>query len=194
MRDPKRLIILASGSGSNAEAIMQYFQQSEDVIIGHVITNKKNAGVLARAAKFGINADHVPPKEIDDFLLSLHKANRVDAIILAGFLRKISQRLLMVFPHHILNIHPSLLPKFGGKGMYGKHVHQAVKDAQETQTGITIHVVNAEYDKGKILHQATLAISSSDDSESIGSKVLKLEHFHYPRVISQWLSGLKPPV
>ncbi len=190
----KNIVILASGGGSNAESIIQYFAHDPEVRVSHIFTNKSSAGVLARAERHQIPSTVVKNSDLADTISALHQQSPITAIILAGYLRKIADTLVQGFPDRIINIHPALLPKYGGKGMYGIHVHTAVKAAQETESGMTIHLVNEEYDKGRVLMQGRVALDPTDTVEDIASKVLKLEHYHYPRTIHQWLSGLNPPV
>lgn len=190
----KHIIILASGGGSNAKCIIDYLHGSSRHIISAVFSNKQSAGVLDKAQKAGIEAIYQKGSELPQAVLDYADHHQVDAVVLAGYLRLIPPSLIQRFPNRIVNIHPSLLPKFGGKGMYGHHVHQAVFDAKEQESGMTIHVVNAEYDKGEILSQAKIDITDCQTPEEIGSRVLSLEHFHYPRVVKTWLDGLNPPV
>ncbi|HTH58508.1 MAG TPA: phosphoribosylglycinamide formyltransferase [Cyclobacteriaceae bacterium] len=185
-----RLAIFASGSGSNAESIMRYFQNHATVEVGAVASNKTDAFVLVRAKKF-----NVPTKVFDknqfrgsDDVLKWLEQHKITHIVLAGFLLLIPDKLIAAFPGKIINIHPSLLPKFGGKGMYGMNVHEAVAAAGEIESGLTIHLVNAHYDEGKILAQFTCPITPTDSARDIAEKVLKLEHEHYPKEIEKWAS------
>ncbi|MEP0711847.1 phosphoribosylglycinamide formyltransferase [Algoriphagus sp.] len=180
----KRLAILASGSGSNADKIMAHFQQSEKAKIALVASNKADAFVLERAKKFEVPTYTFSRKDMEaGVLLEKLKAENIDWVILAGFLLKIPVALTRAFPDRMVNIHPALLPKYGGKGMYGSHVHEAVKAAGETETGITIHLVNENYDEGKIVFQASTPLTSEDTPDSIAEKVHALEHKHFPEVI-----------
>lgn len=181
----KRLAILASGSGSNAEKIMEYFQNSPKAEIALIATNKTDAFVLERAKKFEVPSLTFSKKELEEgtLLEKLHAKN-IDWVILAGFLLKIPAELTRAFPDRIVNIHPALLPKYGGKGMYGAHVHEAVKAAGDRETGITIHLVNENYDEGKIIFQAATSIEDSDSPEDIAGKVHALEHRYFPEVIA----------
>lgn len=184
----KRLAILASGSGSNAEKIMEYFQNSEKGEVSLVASNKTDAFVLERAKKFKVPTFTFSKKELEGgVLLEKLKSEKIDWIILAGFLLKIPAELIRAFPDQMVNIHPALLPKYGGKGMYGAHVHQAVKDAGDAETGITIHLVNENYDEGKIIFQAATSVEKSDSPEDIASKVHALEHRYFPEVIESLL-------
>lgn len=190
----KHIVILASGGGSNAESIIQHFTHVPIAKVVHIFTNNASAGVLDRATKNGINSTVEKHSMMAEAIMKLNQRTPISAIVLAGYLRKISPQLIQAFPNRIVNIHPALLPNYGGKGMYGIHVHRAVKEAGEPQSGMTIHLVNEEYDKGKILMQGRVAIQKEDSAEDIAIKVLSLEHYHYPRTLTQWLSGLNPPV
>ena len=184
----KKLAILASGSGSNAEKIMEYFKDSEKANIALVASNKAGSYVLERAKKFNVPSFTFSKKELEEgFLLDKLQAEKIDWVILAGFLLKIPAELIRAFPDRMVNIHPALLPKYGGKGMYGAHVHQAVKDAGETETGITIHLVNENYDEGKIIFQAATQVRPEDSPEDIAEKVHALEHRYFPEVIESLL-------
>jgi phosphoribosylglycinamide formyltransferase-1 len=188
--EKRRLAIFASGNGSNAEAIITYFQSHPKVEVAAVLSNNSDAFVLERANKFGIPYcvfDKTQFRECDEVLKWL-KANKVSHIVLAGFLLLIPEKLINTFPDKIINIHPSLLPKFGGKGMYGIKVHEAVVATGEKETGITIHLVNAHYDEGKILAQFKCSISPGDDARATAEKVSRLEHENYPKVIENWAS------
>jgi len=180
----KRLAILASGSGSNAEKIMEYFQNSAKAQIALVASNKAEAFVIERAKKFDVPTFTFSRKELEEgVLLEKLQDEKIDWVILAGFLLKIPQELIRAFPDRMVNIHPALLPKYGGKGMYGSHVHEAVKAARDTETGITIHLVNEHYDEGKIIFQAATSLEESDSPEDIAEKVHALEHRYFPEVI-----------
>ena len=184
----KRLAILASGSGSNAEKIMAHFQHSDQAEIALVASNKPDALVLERARKFKVPTFTFSKKEMDaGLLLEKLQEEKIGWVILAGFLLKIPVELIRAFPDRMVNIHPALLPKYGGKGMYGAHVHAAVKAAGEKETGITIHLVNEHYDEGRIVFQVATPLSDSDTPESIAAKVHELEHRHFPEVIAQLL-------
>jgi phosphoribosylglycinamide formyltransferase-1 len=179
-----RLAILASGSGSNAEKIMEHFAHSSKGEIALVASNKADAGVLARAEKFGVPTFTFTRKEIDaGVLLGKLQEEQIDWVILAGFLLKVPDELIRAFPDRMVNIHPALLPNYGGKGMYGHHVHEAVKAAGDPVSGITIHLVNEHYDEGKIIFQAATAIAPEDSAETIAAKVLALEHKYFATVI-----------
>lgn len=187
----KKIAIFASGSGSNAENIAQYFETNENLNIECIYSNKADAFVLERAKKFNI------PTVVfsrDDFyrstkVLDSLKKYDVDLIVLAGFLWLIPGNLIENFT--LINIHPALLPKYGGKGMYGHHVHEAVVANKETHSGITIHYVNDRYDEGQIIFQAKCEVLPSDTADDVAAKVHQLEYDHFPRVIDQLLFGSK---
>ena len=184
----KRLAILASGSGSNAEKIMEYFKNSNKGKVSLVASNKTNAFVLERAKKFNVPTFTFTRAELEaGELLKKLREEKIDWVILAGFLLKIPAELIQAFPDRMVNIHPALLPKYGGKGMYGSHVHEAVKSAGDTETGITIHLVNEQYDQGKIIFQAATSLKEADSSEDIAKKVHALEHLYFPEVIASLL-------
>ncbi|MEQ8924178.1 MAG: phosphoribosylglycinamide formyltransferase [Fulvivirga sp.] len=180
-----KLAIFASGSGSNAQNIVEYFSESNDIEVSLILSNNSKAYVLERAQKLDI------PTAIfsrDSFykseeILKVLANDKIDFIILAGFMWLVPKYLVEAYPNRILNIHPALLPKFGGKGMYGDHVHKAVKEAGEVESGITIHYVNEKYDEGNIVFQATCELTTSDTPETIAEKVHALEYKHYPEVI-----------
>ncbi len=181
-------MILASGSGSNAEQIMKHFQQSKVGKIALIGTNNPKAGVIQRAARFDVPVIVFSKSEMaDGQLTQLAKKHDIDLIVLAGFLLKIPEDLIHAYPQQIVNIHPALLPKYGGKGMYGHHVHEAVKAASESESGITIHLVNEHFDEGKILFQAAVQLEPTDSPEMIAQKVLELEHKYFPKIIEDLL-------
>jgi len=184
---PIRIALFASGSGSNAENIVHYFSQNPGFVFPVILSNKSDAFIHARAKKL-----HIPSFTFsrDDFsdgekILSFLKEYNVDCIVLAGFLLKIPQTLILAYTNKIINIHPALLPKHGGKGMYGMRVHEAVAEAAETESGITIHYVNSNYDEGNIIFQATCQVLPSDSPDMIAEKVHKLEYEHFPKVIEE---------
>ena len=185
-----KLCIFASGRGSNAEKIIEYFGTSSQITIDLIVTNKKTAKVLDLALQHQISQYVIGGKETflnTDGLLSTLRDKGITHIILAGFLWLIPKYLIEAFPDKIINIHPALLPKYGGIGMYGMNVHKAVKENKETESGITIHLVNEKYDEGKQLRQASCAIAPTDSADQIAQKVLALEHHHYPRAIEEYL-------
>ena len=180
----KRIAIFASGSGSNAENIIKYFNAKKTAIVTKVYCNKKDAGIFDRCKKLQKDCVLFTKKDLfssDELLNELTNEN--DYIILAGFLLKIPSKLIEAFPDKIINIHPALLPKYGGKGMYGMNVHNAVKENKEAETGITIHFVNENYDEGAIIFQAKTQLKTSDSPEDIAQKIHKLEYANFPKVI-----------
>jgi phosphoribosylglycinamide formyltransferase-1 len=184
-----RLIIFASGSGTNAENIIRYFNKSEKCKISYVLTNNSRAGVIDRATSLGINSRVFTRKEFyetNDIIEFLKE--EADFIILAGFLWKVPQNVLDNFPNRIINIHPALLPKFGGKGMYGMHIHHAVVDNKESETGITIHYVNENYDEGSIIFQKKVPLTNMDTPENVAEKIHVLEQENFPKIIEEILS------
>ena len=192
-----RIAIFASGSGSNAETITRYFAGQSTIQIVLILTTNPQAGVIDRARRgFGCG-QHVPVVVFDrpafretTRIVDLLMAQKIDLIVLAGFMWLVPASLVQAFPGRILNIHPALLPKFGGKGMFGGHVHEAVVAARETESGITIHFVNEHYDEGQIIFQATCPVSPTDTPDDVAAKVHALEYAHYPRVVSEILLTL----
>lgn len=184
----KKIAILASGNGSNAEEIIKHFQHSSKGKVVLVGSNKSDAFVLERAKKFEVPTFTFNRKQLEegDAVKKLEETE-VDFVVLAGFLLKIPLNLIHAYPDKIVNIHPALLPKYGGKGMYGMKVHEAVKAAKDVETGITIHLVNENYDEGKIIFQAGVAVSPEDNPEAIANKVHQLEHKYFPNVIESLL-------
>jgi phosphoribosylglycinamide formyltransferase 1 len=184
----KKIAILASGSGSNAEEIMKYFQHSKKGRVVLVGSNKKEAFVLERARKFGVPAFTFNRTELESGVLTKKlREEGIEYIVLAGFLLKIPNQLIQAFPNKIINIHPALLPKYGGKGMYGLNVHEAVKNSGDRETGITIHLVNEHYDEGKIIFQAVVPVDPEDNPEQIAQKVHQLEYKYFPNIIESLL-------
>ncbi|MCD8203186.1 MAG: phosphoribosylglycinamide formyltransferase [Prevotella sp.] len=184
-----RLAIFVSGSGTNCENIIRTFRDDKEVNVSLVVSNRADAFALQRVAKYGVPSKVLTKQEFNDeqTIMSLLKENHIDYIILAGFLLLIPTFLIKQFDHRIINIHPALLPKFGGKGMYGHHVHEAVKVAGETETGITIHYVNETYDSGDIIAQFKTPVSPEDTPETIAEKVHELEQKYFPQVIRESL-------
>jgi formyltetrahydrofolate-dependent phosphoribosylglycinamide formyltransferase len=186
--EPVRLAIFASGKGSNAEKIIQYLENHAVIKVTLIVSNRNTAGVLSIADKYGINTLLIDKEGFthgDEYVQILVNEG-ITHVVLAGFLWKVPEKLTQAFRNKIINIHPALLPKFGGKGMYGMHVHDAVLAAGERESGITIHLVDEEYDHGKTLFQATLAVDPSDTADSLAEKIHALEHQHYPKVIEKW--------
>ena len=187
--NPVRLAIFASGSGSNAEEIIRYFKNHENIDVSLLLSNNPDAHALKRAEGHGITSRIFDRKIYRDSTLILDWLDeaRITHIVLAGFLWLVPTYILDRFPGRIINIHPALLPKYGGKGMYGMKVHEAVKSAGDTISGITIHLVDAHYDEGKVIFQATCPITEADGPEEIAAKIHKLEHQHFPPTIEKWI-------
>ena len=188
----KNIAILASGAGSNAQKIVEYFSNRMDISVHLIISNKKDAGVLSIAKLSGISSLVISKDSFyqsTDLLVALEK-HQIDFIVLAGFLWLIPAYLIHNYPDRMVNIHPALLPKYGGKGMYGHFVHEAVHEAKELFSGITIHYVNEKYDEGSIVFQEKCEISPLDQPLDIAKKVQLLEHTYYPVVIDQLVSSL----
>jgi phosphoribosylglycinamide formyltransferase-1 len=186
----KRIVIFASGSGTNAENLIRFFQNKDNASVIQVLTNNPHAKVLDRCKKLNISAlsfNRVSFTKTKD-VLNLLKVNNPDLIILAGFLWKFPEFILNEFPNKVINIHPALLPKYGGKGMYGMHVHNAVVANKETETGITIHYVNENYDEGAIIFQAKCNITTTDTAEDVATKIHKLEMEYFPKVVENLLN------
>lgn len=185
----KRIVIFASGSGSNAENLIKHFNSSKNASVIQVLTNNPHAKVLDRCKKLGISAlsfNRVAFTKTND-VLNLLKASNPDLIVLAGFLWKFPEHILEVFPNKVINVHPALLPKFGGKGMYGMYVHEAVVQNKEIETGITIHYVNENYDEGATIFQAQCNVSATDTAEDVADKIHELEMEHFPKVVEKLL-------
>lgn len=182
------LTILASGSGTNAENIGKYFADHQRIQVRNILSNKKDAYVHTRAKNLNIPSDSFTRSEFQDASF-IQRFEQSDYIILAGFLWLIPPYLVKAFPKRIINIHPALLPKFGGKGMYGSHVHEAVISAGEKESGITIHLVNEIYDDGKALFQAKCEIAESDSPDDLAKKIHGLEYEHFPRVIEEYIQS-----
>ncbi len=188
----QRIAIFISGSGSNAERIIAHFQNHQSIQVVMVLSNNAEAQGLQRAARLNIPTqvfNKIQFRESDEVIQILKTAG-VTHVVLAGFLWLMPPNFIETFPHRIINIHPALLPKFGGKGMYGMRVHEAVKAAGETETGITIHEVDARYDEGKILSQQKCAIEKADTPAQIALKVQQLEHQYSPAIIEKWITSL----
>ncbi len=188
----KNIAILASGSGSNAENIAKYFAGSSYAQVSLIVANNPNAYVLERAKKLGIESIVTTKKqfmETDELIALLHERD-IDFIVLAGFLLLVPQKLINAYPGRIVNIHPALLPKHGGKGMYGDRVHEAVVAAGDTESGITIHLIDENYDKGTTFFQATCPVLPTDTPHDVAEKVHALEYEHFPRVIEEILHTL----
>lgn len=182
----KRIVIFASGSGTNAENIINYFNLTKTAIVTKVLCNNERAKVFERCKRLKIDCLHFNRNEfsISDYVLDILK-KEADYIVLAGFLWKIPQKIIETFPDKIINIHPALLPKYGGKGMYGMHVHRAVANNKDSETGITIHYVNENYDEGAIIFQAKTMLNEGDSPEKIAEKIHLLEQQYFPKVIEE---------
>jgi len=189
----KRIAIFASGSGSNAQKIMEHFKRSADAEVVLILTNNPQAYVLQRADNFEIPSHIFSRQEFyeTDDVIRILKNLQVDLIVLAGFLWLVPQSLLNAFPNKIINLHPALLPKYGGKGMYGDNVHKAVLANNEEESGITIHFVNDKFDEGEIIHQSKFRIEPGDNLEMVKFKGQQLEHQHFPKVIETLLKKMK---
>ncbi|MGB5982926.1 MAG: phosphoribosylglycinamide formyltransferase [Nonlabens sp.] len=187
----KKIVIFASGSGTNAQAIIDYFEDSTMVEIVCVLSNKPQAQVLSRAQKAGIAAMSFNKSAFAKagILHTMLLAINPDLIVLAGFLWKIPEHLIQDFSNKIINLHPSLLPKYGGKGMYGAAVHRAVLENDETESGITIHYVNEEYDEGTYIKQAACPVINGDTTETLAQRIHQLEHEHLSKTIEELLHG-----
>ena len=185
----KRIVIFASGSGTNAENLIKYFQDGEDISVIKVLSNNPQGKVLERAKN--LNVETLTFNKSDfiqtDGVLNILKACNPDLIVLAGFLWKFPEKILNAFPNKVINIHPALLPKYGGKGMYGNYVHEAVVHNKESESGITIHFVNENYDEGAIIFQAKCKVEKSDNAEDVANKIHRLEMEHFPKVVKSLL-------
>lgn len=192
MRYKKNIAVFISGKGSNALNIIQYFKSSENIEVSLIVSNRSDSGALQISKDTGVPFFIMNRTDFyeKNKLIEVLQAHHVQAIVLAGFLWLIPQKLIQLYPERIINIHPALLPKYGGKGMYGMNVHQAVKDHNEEETGITIHVVNEEYDKGKILLQQKVKLTEQDTPESIAQKVHALEYEYFPKTIEEYIEKI----
>ena len=186
----KKIVLFASGNGSNAENIMQHFEKSSQGTVVGVFTNNLHAKVLERAKKFNVPTFVFNKAELlEDAVLNHLQELQPDLIVLAGFLLKFPTHIINAFPDKVVNIHPALLPNYGGKGMYGMHVHQAVLNNNEKETGITVHYVNEHYDEGAFIFQQSVNIESCTSAEEIAQKIHELEMEHFPKVIAELLEG-----
>ena len=186
------LVIFASGSGTNAERLMEKFEHDRRIQVCAVFTNNPKAGVIEKAESYGVPVELFDRIQFTNpsFSKRLDK-HQTDFVILAGFLWKVPDYLLLAYPDTILNIHPSLLPKYGGKGMYGRQVHQAVIDAGDNKSGITIHLVNEKYDDGKILFQEQCEVTMNDTPDTLAQRIHKLEHKHFPAVVRDYVLNMR---
>ena len=186
----KRIVIFASGSGSNAENLIKFFHNSDNASVIQVLTNNPHAKVLERCKRLNISAlsfNRIAFSKSND-VLNILKATEPDLIVLAGFLWKFPEFILNEFKNKVINIHPALLPKYGGKGMYGMHVHEAVVANNETETGITIHYVNENYDEGAVIFQTKCDVLPTDSAEEVAAKIHLLEMEHFPKVVNAILN------
>lgn len=187
----KRIAILASGSGTNAQRLMEHFAGSSIAKVVLIGSDQPTAGVLQRAWDMGVPSYLFNGAQLKDgTLLRELQGQRIDLVVLAGFMRLIPAGMVQAFPQRIVNIHPALLPKYGGKGMYGEHVHRAVIAAGETESGITIHYVNERYDEGEHLFQTTCPVMPEDTAETLAQRIHALEHAHYPRIVEALMKAL----
>lgn len=184
---PIRLAIFGSGNGTNAQQITEYFAGRPDVEVSCIIYNKRDAYIAERAKNLEIEARYFCRADFyeSDKVLGYLRQKNIDWVILAGFLWLVPENMLLAYPNRIINIHPALLPKYGGKGMYGHHVHEAVVAAHESETGITIHIVDNHYDQGTTLFQARCAVAPTDTADDVAAKIHLLEKEYFPRVIDE---------
>lgn len=187
MNTPIRLAILGSGNGTNAQQISEYFAGRTDVQVACIIYNKRDAYIAQRAKNLGIEARYFGRADFYDngAVLNYLREKQIDWVILAGFLWLVPTTILDAYPNRIINIHPALLPKYGGRGMYGHHVHEAVVAAGEHESGITIHIVDNNYDRGTTLFQARCTVTADDTADTLAAKIHLLEKEHFPRVIDE---------
>ncbi|MWB96607.1 phosphoribosylglycinamide formyltransferase [Flavobacterium sp. GA093] len=186
----KKIVVFASGSGSNAENIIKHFKKSKVANVVSVFTNNVNAKVIERAKNHHISTEIFSKNE----LLSRNVLQKIqeidpDLIVLAGFLLKFPEDIIALYPDKIINIHPALLPNYGGKGMYGMHIHRAIVENKEKETGITIHFVNENYDEGAIIFQKSVALNETDTAETVAEKIHELEQKYFPEIISRLLEN-----
>lgn len=182
--------IFASGEGTNAENLFKYFASDPRIKIKLVVTNRDDAGVIARSEKYKKNVQIISRSALENYsekFIEFLKVENIDLIILAGFLVKMPEAFVKAFPNRIINIHPALLPKYGGKGMYGMHVHKAVLANKETESGITIHYVDEEYDRGDVIIQVKCTIDENETPESLAAKVRALEFEYLPKAVEKFL-------
>jgi phosphoribosylglycinamide formyltransferase-1 len=190
VKEPVKLVILVSGKGSNARNLVSYFKKNQHVIVCGIVSSKQNPALESYCAENQLFYEECYPWNEERILPVLDKTG-IDVVVLAGFLKKISSEFIASFPNRMINIHPSLLPKYGGAGMYGQRVHEAVFSNKEPNTGITIHLVNEHYDEGEILVQHACAVDPNDTPTTIESKVHQLEHRFFPKAVEQYCLSLK---
>lgn len=189
----RSIAIFASGRGSNALKIIQHFKDHENISVELIVSNRKDAGIFDVAKENKIAAVYIPKSKFSEerYVLGVLDSYKIEFISLAGFLLLIPEFLIKYFNGKIINIHPALLPKYGGKGMYGHHVHEAVSMAKDKVSGMSIHLVNEEFDKGQILFQAKCILDEGDVALDIAQKVLSLEHKYYPLILEQYIQGFE---
>ena len=187
----KRIVIFASGSGTNAENLIKFFHNRDNASVIQVLTNNPRAKVIERCNTHKTSSLSFNRTALykTSHVLDVLKSSQPDLIVLAGFLWKFPETILNEFPNKVINIHPALLPKYGGKGMYGKHVHEAVVANNETETGITIHYVNEHYDEGAVIFQAKCNVDTADTAEDVAAKIHELEMKHFPEIVNELLNG-----
>jgi phosphoribosylglycinamide formyltransferase-1 len=188
-----KIAVFASGAGSNAQALITFFRDSELATVALIVCNKPGAGAISIAEKEAVPVLVIEKETFfrGDAYLPNFKKEGIDFIVLAGFLWKIPQLLIDAYPRRIMNLHPALLPKYGGKGMYGQFVHEAVLNAGDLETGITIHYVDEHYDKGDVIFQTACPVLPGDGPEDIAQRIHRLEHLHYPRVVEEVLQKIE---
>ncbi|MBA4133764.1 MAG: phosphoribosylglycinamide formyltransferase [Flavobacterium sp.] len=186
----KKIVLFASGNGSNVENIIQHFKNSKLIAVAGVFTNNPQAKVLEKAKNHNVASFVFSKNDLEsNMVLQKLQSIQPDLIVLAGFLLKFPEHIIAEFPNKIINVHPALLPKYGGKGMYGMHVHKAVLDNKEKETGITIHYVNEHYDEGEFIFQTSVNIEECQTPEEIAAKIHELEHLYFPKTIERLLDN-----
>ena len=188
--DGHKIAILVSGTGTNAINIIEYFEKNSVADVALVVSNKTDALAVEKAQNKGVKTIVFNNESFkkNSIVLNYLESESIDFIVLAGFLMKVPNDIIHAYPNKIVNLHPSLLPKYGGKGMYGNHVHRAVIEAQESESGISIHFVNEEYDEGAIIFQAKVSVEKKDSVEVLAQKIRQLEHRFFPKIIEQVIS------
>ncbi|HET8886558.1 MAG TPA: phosphoribosylglycinamide formyltransferase [Salinimicrobium sp.] len=187
----RKIVIFASGTGSNTINIIKYFEGNRDISVSHVFSNKKDAPVLEKAEKLGVISIAFDRNALysDNQILHILKDIKPEIIVLAGFLWIFPDKIISEFPNKVINIHPALLPNYGGKGMYGMKVHEAIVKDKATETGISIHFVNEKYDEGEIIFQKSIPVDPSDTPSEVAQKIHQLEHEYFPQVIEKLLNS-----
>ncbi len=188
----KKIAIFASGSGTNAQNIIEYFQGHQTIMVALVLSNRKDAYVLTRASTLGVPTFTFTREEFNETDVVMEKLEdaQIDFVVLAGFLWLIPKNILHRYAGRMINIHPALLPRYGGKGMYGRHVHEAVINSGDAESGISIHYVNEKYDEGEIIFQARCPVLKEDTPETLAERVHQLEYEHFPKVVEQCLKSV----